>query len=81
MRKESIRTRRRRTIKVMPTPPFNHYGPSNGSLMEESSRSSPNQRSMVYPPPYASLPSSKTYYSMNAFVLRINSIVLTIICH
>ncbi len=69
MRKESIRTRRRRTIKVMPTPPFNHYGPPNSSLMEES-RSSPNQRSMVYPPPYASLPSSKTYHSIS-YVLTI----------
>ncbi|CAG2167097.1 unnamed protein product [Oppiella nova] len=36
MRKESIRTRRRRTIKLLPTPPFGHYGqapPTNGVVM------------------------------------------------
>ena len=61
MRKESIRTRRRRTIKIVPTPPFGHYGQSSNGMMpvmggEDPGRVSPGQRSMLYSAPYPPLP-------------------------
>ena len=61
MRKESIRTRRRRTIKLVPNPHFGQYGQSPNGMMgplvgEDSGRGSPNQRSVLYPPSYPPLP-------------------------